>query len=150
MVLYKNSQDTIENFDTISRLDASIVDNNIKLQNLVNKFKVLNTNIDVQLDSTPEQLSNELETNIAYNINTSTNLLNESYNSKLNYNNNKIIDLENNLTDLENIVHNLNLDKKKSTVFSNIKSLNNGMEMQLIRTPKTNYRDPISGSNTSA
>jgi len=58
--------------------------------------------------------------------------------------------LEQNINDMETIVRNMGLSKIQNTYYNRIKSLNNGLEIGLIRTPNTVYTNERTGSNSGA
>ena len=151
LVYYKNMEDNnnmknknIEGFyDT---LDDLLYTNN----------KLLNTNINnlvsskINVNSRPDIVDKELQSNIAKNIVSNTSDVIKKYNTS-NKINEKLIDkLENNVSDLENIINNKIKKKLTSTKYSVVKSLNNGMEVDLFNTPNTFFKDSRSGINTDA
>uniref|UniRef100_A0A6C0EZU5 Uncharacterized protein n=1 Tax=viral metagenome TaxID=1070528 RepID=A0A6C0EZU5_9ZZZZ len=155
LVLYKNYEDNPTSLELfISQTDAEkqIIANNNQINLLMNQFNANNIGLDNTLlgdQRTPETIDFEFQNNVASNINTVTSLLSSNYTPKITANSNLITNLENSLTDLENMISNMNLDKNKKKNYTHIKSFNNGMEMKLSKS-RNNYQVPETGSNVAA
>lgn len=123
---------------------------------IVANDNLLNTNINnlltskINISSNPDIIDKELQSNISKKIISSTSNIVTNYSTNNNINSQLIDDLENNVTDLENIINNTIKQKLTSTKYSIIKSLNNGMEVDLFNTPNTFYKDLRSGINTDS
>ncbi len=150
LVYYKNIKDNntknynIEGF--YDKLDELIVSNN----------KLLNANISnllsnkIKIISNPDIIDKELQSNVSKNIDSNTSNIVLQYSKSNNINEQLINDLESNVTDLENIINNKIKKKLSTTNYSLIKSLNNGMNVDLFNTPNTFYKDHRSGVNTKS
>jgi hypothetical protein len=152
LIVFSQKQDKlfIENFSfNPSIASNNIIRNNTILSSLMSNLKNYSPSInDANYDSNTEQQM--IFDNITSNINIINNSLSDLYNSSTNINTDRITKLENMVTDLENMTYNLQkelIDKKKYTL---IKSLNNGIEMNLTSTPNTVFRDERTGSNLAA
>ena len=76
--------------------------------------------------------------------------LNNIYNSNIIDNNmfdTQVKELENTIIDLENTVNNLDVDNANKKTYNKIKSLNNGLDIQLVNTPNTTIIDDKTGNN---
>lgn len=170
LILYKNNQDDIINKQSSKQnnkknnllieqfisanfnQEAIINNNNDKINNLINNLNSIDPTIDI------EKLYNQDNENIDKNIQTQfsnyINIITDGIISKTQDNDNiisnNITKLSNQVTDLENMLEKLNLNKVNDKKYTKIKSLNNGMELTLTQTPNTIFKDPQSGSNTSA
>jgi hypothetical protein len=141
--LYNNKRAlVIENFDE----QQTIIDNNIKINNLLSQLN--NESIKLSVDT--NAINNSFINNISSNINTVVSNISSYYNTTSNTNAINIKNLENSLIDLENMITNINRKNANTKEYTYIKSLNNGMEMDLIKTPNTYFTDLKTGSNTAA
>jgi hypothetical protein len=104
----------------------------------------------IQADYNTDDTKNLVEGNFASNVA----LVNSSMNNTLgvlkNYNNSKITQLENSLTDLENMTYNMHKELVGDKYYNTIKSFNNGLELNLVSTSNTKFRDEKTGSNIAA
>ena len=142
---HNNVARIIENFDATQDLidQQTIIDNNNNINNLLHKLnnsKVLYDNSDAINKNFINNISSNIQTQVT-NMSSYFNTSNPSDN---------ITTLENKLTDLENMIINMNLNKVKTKEYSRIKSFNNGMDMELVKTPNTHFTDLKNGSNTAA
>ena len=147
---------TYNNYPTPSgpqQFTITELQNSLELQNdNINKLMAELTSIvpDIIFNDNKSEIENDINQKIISSINDKTNFIYSSYNNN-NINNSIQIDkLNNTLTDLENITDNINKSKIYGKKYKNIKSLNNGMEMNIISTPNTNFQDLKTGSNTGA
>ena len=62
----------------------------------------------------------------------------------------KIDKLESNIADMETMIKNMQLTKLQNNQYLKIKSLNNGMELGLIKTPNTVFQNERTGANLGA
>jgi hypothetical protein len=126
---------------------ADIIDNNNKEINKL-LIQLRNVNPSVQLiNYDPNTVYLDMQNNITSNINAINTGLSSLYNTQITSNNTKITKLENTITDLEKLINNLGLTQVSNKKYNTIKSLNNGMEMKLISTPNTVFKDYKTGSN---
>lgn len=126
-----------------------IMKNNEIINNLLNDIQ---TKIpDVKINNyNPEIIYKNFQDNVANNIDIygSAIISNISTDSETTA---KAIDkLSANVSDMETIVNNMGLDNLKNKYYNRIKSLNNGMEIGLIRSPNTVYYNERTGSNSAA
>jgi hypothetical protein len=151
---YKQDKDaqimdnSVENFvfnrDTIS--DQIIANNNninALLQKLYNPQIVLKN---YNANNTYDIVSNTFTDNVN-NINNTLDILYENNNIS---NNDHITELQNKMIDLKNKTNNFRNKLIKKQKYTRIKSLNNGLEMDLISTPNTRFQDEQTGSNFPA
>lgn len=141
-----NTTNIIENFD----VEQTIIDNNIYINSLLSQ---LNNVAEISVSANTDNINKNFINNISSNVNAITSNISNYYNTNNNSDSGvikNITGLENNLTDLENMIKNMNLIKVRNKEYSTIKSLNNGMDMQLIKTPNTYFTDLKTGSNTAA
>jgi hypothetical protein len=97
----------------------------------------------------PNKVYLDYKNNITSNVNSiTTNIQSSLY--KSNINDTRITNLENSVSDLENLVYNLNLNNISDKKYNSIKSLNNGMEMKLVSTQNTVFNDAKTGSKMPA
>ena len=153
LVLYKNMKDnaienTTENFYA-NPLDDTIISNNIQINELLNKLLNINSNPKINVIGDPIVNNNEIQQSLANSISSQSASLASTYSSNNNINSANIDSLENTLTDLENIINNKKKKNINKNTYTRIKSLNNGMEMNLISTPNTIFRDPVTGVITN-
>lgn len=145
--LNKNNNETIviENFGATQDLidQQTIIDNNKKINNLLHQLN----NSQIVYDNS-DAINKNFINNISSNIQTQVTNMSSYFNTSNPSNN--ITTLENKLTDLENMIINMNLNKVKTKEYSRIKSFNNGMDMELVKTPNTHFTDLKNGSNTAA
>jgi len=126
---------------------ADIIDNNNKEINKL-LIQLRNVNPSVQLiNYDPNTVYLDMQNNITSNINAINTGLSSLYNTQITSNDTKITKLENTITDLEKLINNLGLTQVSNKKYNTIKSLNNGMEMKLISTPNTVFKDYKTGSN---
>ena len=135
----------IENFDTIQE-QQTIINNNNKINNLLSKLN----NVPIVVLADTNKINTNFINNISSNINSQVSNLTSTFNNSGIGINNNIKNLEHNLSDLENMIYNMNLNKVKTKEYSQIKSLNNGMDMELIKTPNTYFQNIKTGLNTTA
>lgn len=169
LVLYKNHTDKLSNtepFEEANSNETNTTDSNRAIQDnidtLINNHKDINNHIKILKNNLNNEyigsiygsylakLFNENEISTIFNTNISeevesntNNLINNNENSALMEDN--ITNLENKLSDLENITNKLKINKIEKNKYSKIKSLNNGQEFCLTQTPKTNFVNPQTG-----
>ena len=93
-----------------------------------------------------DTIQKEYTNNIQYGLNT---LLNNSYNSYISDTsmiNGRVKTLEDTIIDLENTINNLDLNEVNTKTYNKIKSLNNGLDIQLVNTPNTLIKDDKTGN----
>ena len=90
------------------------------------------------------EISTIFNNNISQSINENTDIL-ISNNEQSVVMEDNIKNLENKLSDLENITNKLKINKIEKNKYSKVKSLNNGQEFCLTQTPKTNFINPQTG-----
>lgn len=133
---------------TISELQDSLLANNNNINNLIKELSSIIP--DINIIDNKDEIENDFQQTVSSNIDDKTDIIYSSYNTN-NINNSIQIDkLNNTLTDLENITDNITKKKLYNKKYMNVKSLNNGMEMNLISTPNTYFQDLKTGSNTGA
>ena len=133
---------------TISELQDSLLANNNNINNLIKELSSIIP--DINIIDNKDEIENDFQQTVSSNIDDKTDIIYSSYNTN-NINNSIQIDkLNNTLTDLENITDNITKKKIYNKKYMNVKSLNNGMEMNLISTPNTYFQDLKTGSNTGA
>ena len=135
--------DTIEGF--FDEWDDKIVLNNKLLTQNLNNLAASKINS----YSNPDAIDKSLQSNIADNIRLKTNNIITNFGTTNIKNELVIKDLENKVTDLENIIKHKKLKKLSNIKYSSIKSMNNGMEMSLFSTPNTFYVDKKTGYLTN-
>lgn len=152
LIVFSYKQDKDEqimeyfNFDADTSSDDIIANNNTinaLLQKLYNPQIILN-NYDA--NNTYDIVGNTFTDNVK-NIN---NTLDSLYGINNTSNDERITELQNKIIDLKNKTRNFQnkiIQKKK---YNRIKSLNNGLEMDLISTPNTRFQDEQTGSNIAA
>jgi hypothetical protein len=94
----------------------------------------------------------EIGSALSSNVNIINTSLSELYGNLTNrdYTMTQLDKMEKTVKDLENITMNLNKDNIKTKQINRIKSLNNGMEMDLTSTNNTYFKDDRTGSNIAA
>lgn len=126
---------------------ADIIDNNNKqINELLNQLQNFNPSVQL-INYDPNTVYLDVQNNITSNINAINTELTNVYGTQITSNNTKISKLENTVSDLEKLINNLGLTKVSNKKYNTIKSLNNGMEMKLISTPNTVFKDYKTGSN---
>lgn len=133
------------NFNALGSTNL-IMTNNAEINKLLSQLQNINPNVKL-INYDPNTVFQDVKNNITSNIATVNTGLNASYNAGITLNNTKITKLENTISDLEKIVANLGLNEVNNKSYNTIKSLNNGMEMKLISTPNTVFKDYKTGSN---
>jgi hypothetical protein len=153
-------QDTLENFVIASQspiydpVQSSniIASNNEIITNLINQIQNANPQIKIaNYDSAASY--NDLSASLSSNINVINTSLSNLYNNTIgpgSSSSNQLTQLENTIIDLENMTNNLTNELIKKKQFTRIKSLDNGLEMNLISTSNTNFQDARTGSNVAA
>ena len=126
---------------------ADIIDNNNKdINKLLTQLQNINPSVKL-INYDPNTVYLDMQNNITSNINTINTGLSSLYGTQITSNNTKITKLENTVSDLEKLINNLGLTQVSNKKYNTIKSLNNGMEMKLISTPNTVFKDYKTGSN---
>ena len=121
---HNNVARIIENFDATQDLidQQTIIDNNKKINNLLHQLN----NSQIVYDNS-DAINKNFINNISSNIQTQVTNMSSYFNTSNPSNN--ITTLENKLTDLENMIINMNLNKVKTKEYYRIKSFNNVMDM---------------------
>jgi hypothetical protein len=152
LILYKNIQDNdIEYFSMPQKQNVAnqlLIFNN----NLINKLSNDLTNIQptIGFPSDPIEVDNEYQQSMSNSILSQASDMSSTYANNNKLTSEQITSLENNVKDLENIINN-NKNKNRDRIkYNNIKSLNNGMEMNVISTPNTIFQDQTTGKITNA
>jgi len=162
LVFYRNMNDlntmnTMNNMNDINTnniepffdpIDDRIISNNIIINNLLKRLTSIKPTIDIT--SNKNSVNYDFETNIATNISSNVSTIVTNYSTNSDINSRNITDLENKLIDLENLINNKKIEKLNNTKYSTIKSLNNGMEMNLFSTPNTLFQDITTGKVTDS
>ena len=153
-------QDILENFIVANQspiydpLQSSniIARNNDIITNLINQIQ--NSNPQIKLANyEPMNSYNDLSSSLSSNISVINTALSNLYNTTIgsgSSTSNQLAKLENTITDLENMTNNLTNELIKTKQFTRIKSLDNGLEMNLVSTPNTYFQDARTGSNIAA
>jgi len=131
--------------------EATINSNNNIINGLISKLNNIDPTTDIAnlYNQDNKNIDTNIQTQFANYINTSTdNIVSNTSNTNIILNKN-IIKLSNQVTDLENMLDKLNLNKVNDKQYSKIKSLNNGMEFTLTQTPNTIFQDPQTGTNSN-
>ena len=126
--------------------------NNELITKLVNQLQNVKPQINIA-NYDPMNSYNDLGTSISSNVSTINTALSNLYSTTIgpgSSTSTKLIQLENTITDLENMTENLANELIKKKKITGIKSLDNGLEMNLFSTPNTYYQDAKTGSNVAA
>jgi len=156
----KHTKDISENFVVTNQspiydpLQSSniIAMNNTIITNLINKIQSANPQIQLS-NYNPMNSYNDLGASLSSNVSAINSALSNLYNTTIgpgSSTSNQLTQLENTITDLENMTNNLTNELIKTKQFTRIKSLDNGLEMNLISTPNTYFQDDRTGSNVAA
>ena len=137
----------IETFATLEKTTSDkIISNNSTINDLI--YQISNISPDA-LYKTQGEIDRNMQTNIYKNINSSTNdIIDRTSNADIILSSN-IQTLNDQITDLENIINSKYINNITNKKYSKIKSLNNGMDMTLTSTPNTNFIDPKTGTLTN-
>jgi len=155
-------QDTLENFykpivnqssnyDPVQSSNIIAMNNDI-ITNLINQIQNANPKINIA-NYDPMNSYNDLGSSLSSNVSLINSALSNLYNTTIGSGSsttNKLAKLENTITDLENMTNNLTNELIKTKQITRIKSLDNGLEMNLVSTANTNFQDTRTGSNVSA
>ena len=93
-----------------------------------------------------DTIQKEYTNNIQYGLNTLLNNSYNSYSSDTSIINDRVKTLEDTIIDLENTINNLDLNEVNTKTYNKIKSLNNGLDIQLVNTPNTLIKDDKTGN----
>lgn len=143
------NNNTIENFaskDNITIEEQNIINNNKKINDLISQLN----NASIVISPNVDKINSNFVSSISSNIGSIVSNMNKKYEPNNNTNNINITNLENNLIDLENMIANIKLNKVNNIEYKRIKSLNNGMDMNIVNTPNTYFKDLKTGLNTAA
>jgi hypothetical protein len=141
----KWDKDVVEGFGAIETA-ATISANNSKINSLLNKLQNLNPKVKL-VNYNPQSVYDDLNRNITSNLSIVNNSINNLYDNSIKNNYKTIDTLENQITDIENIYQNMVNMAVNTKSFNTIKSLNNGLELNLVSTPNTFFQDERTGSN---
>jgi hypothetical protein len=167
LILYKNNQDNkitnkqsnkptnyiIESFVAATDTQEAIINaNNDRINALVADLNSIDPTTDIEklYNQDNEQIDKNIQTQFAQYINATTDNIVDKTQDNDDIITDNITKLSNQVTDLENMLEKLHLNKVNDKRYSKIKSLNNGMELTLTQTPNTTFQDPQTGSNISA
>ena len=148
----------IENFGTASQTYDPVQSSNIIamnndiITNLINQIQNANPQINLA-NYDPINSHNELGSSLSSNISLINSSLSNLYNTTIgsgSSTSNQLTKLENTITDLENMTNNLTNELIKKKRITRVKSLDNGLEMNLVSTANTNFQDTRTGSNVAA
>ena len=153
------NKSNIENFITSQFLydnplqNSSIISmNNEIITNLINQMQNASPQINIA-NYDPINSNNDLGSSLSSNVSTINTALSNLYNTTIgpgSSTSNQLMQLENTITDLENMTANLTNELIKKKQITRIKSLDNGLEMNLVSTPNTYFQDARTGSNIAA
>ena len=168
LILYKNMEDN----DDISHTNHTNHTNhenpvfiepfNVATPEIIQKVNNMSTSLNILIDKinnsptilnsidSPSVIQNILQKDIGDNIQSSTEALAANYMVSANNYDNNIAKLETNVSDLENVIANMNKSTVNKNNYTSIKSLNNGLEMKLLATPNTVFKDEKTGETKHA
>ena len=126
----------------------TINDNNNKINRLITQLQNMMPEVKL-INYDPNSVYQDVKNSITSNIAILNTEVNELYNTNISSNTEKINKLENTILDLEKVVNNLGLITVSNKKYNTIKSLNNGLELKLVSTPNTYFKDYKTGSNTA-
>lgn len=129
-----------------------IAKNNEIIINLINQLQNANPQINIA-NYNPMNSYNDMGSSLSSNISIINTALSKLYNTDIGPGSsisNQLQKLENTITDLENMSSNLTNELIKKKQFTTIKSLDNGLELNLVSTPNTYFQDAKTGSNVAA
>ena len=95
-------------------------------------------------------ITNDINNNFSYGIDVINESLDNLYDNNLQAYSDQLDKLDNSITDIENIYNNMMTNMTNKKTYTKIKSLNNGLEMNLVSTPNTYFQDEKTGSNIAA
>lgn len=134
-------------------LEASniIASNNDIITGYIDKIQNANPNVNI-VNYQPDYSYQELGNAFVSNVNVINTSLAGLYSNTIGTNSttNQLTKIEKTISDLENMTANLTNSLVKEQQYTRIKSLNNGMEMDLISTGNTHFQDERTGSNIAA
>ena len=154
LIYYKNMKDNKINsknnniIEQFYPIDDKIISNN----NLINSLMQQLTSIGIypSVNNNPTDINDQLQAKISTSINSDVGTIIANYSTNNDINKVNIDLLENKVIDLENIINNKKLGNLNSTKYNRIKSLNNGMEIDLFNTSNTLFQDKNTGKITDA
>ena len=156
LILYKNMEDnkeyninTKEHFHVQHQLDDKVINNNNLINNLRNTLVSISIPT-ISFTNNPVEDEDEIQKLFADSISSQTSSISSTYTSNNNDANKYLTKLENTVTDIENIINNKKKNNLNNIKYNNIKSLNNGMEMNLFSSPNTIFQDTNTGNITNA
>ena len=163
LVLYKNMEDNAkdnakdniyENFGIQEslRLQNSlgnlVISNNNQINGLLNQLTAITPAIPIEDD--PVAVNKEFQQSVAQSIASQTSDISDNYLKHNQLVTTTLTGLENTIIDLENMINNKKIKTINETRYNYVKSLNNGMEMNLFSTPNTVFQDKTTGKITNA
>ena len=129
----------------------TIIGNNSNISLLINSINALSSNNpSLNMKYRKIDIDNTLQNNMANYLSSKTDDLISRVDTSNIRINSKIETLTNQIIGLENTIEKLHLKSVIKPNYSQIKSLNNGVEMTLTQTPNTAFVDPKTGVNTPA
>ena len=142
------NNNTIENFETWQDIatEETIITNNKKINDLLLQLN----NASIVISPNVDKINSNFVNSISSNIGSIVSNISDKYNKTNEHSETNITQLENNLIDLENIIANIKLNKVNNIEYTRIKSLNNGMDMNIVKSPNAYFTDLKTGSNTAA
>ena len=146
-IKYLKVNSNVEHFDNLTDM---IISNNSNISGLINSVNRLSRKLpSINIAYSKENIDTSLQSNIATLLHSNTDILVANArkgNARITENVNT---LENQLTDLENIINKLQLNTLKKTDYQKLKSLSNGSEITLSQTPNTSFIDTATGVETN-
>ena len=139
---FTDEEETIM-INIIDNNNTTIIDNNNSINGQLDNLNSVN----LVFINDPQKLNTDINSNIAINIQSQTADIIKQYKHNNAYSQKQIDILTKNVTDLENVINNKKTQNINNIKYSRIKSLNNGMELDLFRTPNTVFIDNDSGRN---
>lgn len=137
-----NNNNTLEHFTQ----EEDITANNTLITQKLNRLKELQIEF-MKKNVNGQQIESTLSSELEKTINR---LKDQIISGAALTDNTKLDTLNNQITDLENRIYNYKKENTQLLETSKIKSLNNGLEIDLIKTPNTYYADESTGLNQAA
>jgi hypothetical protein len=152
----KDKEYQIENFTLPDNYDPLGYSNLIKNNNdIITQYMNIIQNINPSVilkDYSQQNTYKQIEDVLTSNVNIINTSMDELYGSTINRYSTieQLNKLEDTVKDLENMTMNLTKNYINDKTYNHIKSLSNGMEINLISTNKTHFQDYKTGSNIAA
>lgn len=133
----------------VGNASREIASNNALIVNLMSQLYNASPAL-MPLGYNPNDTKNLVTTNFASNVALVNSSMNDTLGVSKNNTDSKIAQLENSVKDLENMTYNMHKELVGDKYYNTIKSFNNGMELNLVSTENTKFRDERTGSNIAA